>query len=473
MAEVTMFDGRLTFNAEAFGKYVEQIPRTRLNRFLNSSIVVADSTLAQYFPQQTGSFFQRVPMYGRATATLGNYNGEDDAPTPGTQDTYTRGTIAYGRMFGLTEKDFAWDISSGVPFAQKLAENVVNIEQDDFEDSIFALAKTIFGGDVGFAAGSDEEKFVQSHTWDISGKDGEAAFIGATTLNSAVQKACGDHKQKFSVVFMHSDVATNLENLNLLKYKQGVDANGLQQDTTMATWNGKTVIIDDSMPVESVVVGGTKGVFKITIGTNFANGDTIKIVSDAITKTYVAKTAASAAGEFTIGGNATGSATALKALIAADFPAFTVASSGAAITLTQKQATIGSQPTVTVTGTGAATVAQETAPVEGEVKLKYTTYACGAGMFGYHNIGAKVPFEAERDPKKNGGIDVLWYRFRRVIAPYGWSFVGEKNISSLSPTNEELFNPANWAIIDNGKTGAERKVFPLKTIPICRIVSLG
>ena len=95
MAEVTMFDGRLTFNAEAFGKYVEQIPRTRLNRLLHSSVVVADSTLAQYFPQQTGSFFQRVPIYGRATATLGNYNGEDDAPTPGMQDTYTRGTIAY------------------------------------------------------------------------------------------------------------------------------------------------------------------------------------------------------------------------------------------------------------------------------------------------------------------------------------------------------------------------------------------
>lgn len=473
MAIVNMFDNRLPFNAEAFGQYNEQIPRTRLNNYLKSGAVVKDTTIAKFFAGQTGSFFQRVPIYGRATATLGNYNGKDDAPTPGTQDAYTRGTIAYGRIFGLTEKDFSWDITSGVPFIQKLAENIADIEQDDFEDTLFGITHAIFGGNVGFAPGSEEDKFVQSHTWDISGQAGNAALLDGSALITATQKACGDHRQKFSTVFMHSAVAANLEKQKLLEYMRGTDANGLERDTSMATWNGKTVIIDDSMPVEFVMVGGTPGVFKITIGTNFADGDTIKIVSDAITKTYVAKTAASAAGEFTIGGNATGSATALKALIAADFPAFTVTSSGAAITLTQKQATIGSQPEITVTGTGAATVAQETAPVAGETKLKYTTYVCGAGMFGYHDIAAKVPFEAERNPRANGGTDVLWCRFRRVIAPYGWSFIGERSITSESPTNEDLFNPANWGIIDNGKTGAERKVFPLKTIPICRIVSLG
>lgn len=474
MTDVSLFDGRLVFNPEAFGKYVSQIPRTRLNRFINSGVVVPDGTLAQYFPQQTGSFFQRVPIYGRATATIGNYNGVDNAPTPGTQDTYSRGTIAYGRMFGLTEKDFSWDITSGVPFVQKLAENVINIEQDDFEDTVFELTKTIFGGTSGFTAGTKEAEFASTHTLDITSAATDAdKVIGATTLNTAVQKACGDHKQVFNVVFMHSDVATNLENLNLLKYKQGVDANGLQQDTTMATWNGKTVIIDDSMPTESVVVGGTKGVFTLTVSTNFADEATIQVVSDSVDKTYTAKTTASAAGEFTIGGNATGSATALKTLIAADFTAFDVTSSGAVITLTQKVAATGTEPTVTVTGTGAATVAESTAPVAGTPKTKYTTYACGSGMFGYHDIGAKVPFEAYRDPTTNGGIDVLWYRFRKVLAPYGWSFVGEGNLSSLSPTNAELFSPSNWAIIDNGKTGTDRKVFPLKTIPICRIVSFG
>ena len=51
---------------------------------------------------------------------------------------------------------------------------------------------------------------------------------------------------------MHSVVATNLENLNLLSYLKQTDANGIQRDLTLATWNGRTVIIDDSMPVEDV-----------------------------------------------------------------------------------------------------------------------------------------------------------------------------------------------------------------------------
>ena len=47
---------------------------------------------------------------------------------------------------------------------------------------------------------------------------------------------------------MHSAVATNLENLNLLSYLKQTDINGIQRDLSLATWNGRIVIIDDSMP---------------------------------------------------------------------------------------------------------------------------------------------------------------------------------------------------------------------------------
>lgn len=44
---------------------------------------------------------------------------------------------------------------------------------------------------------------------------------------------------------MHSQVATNLENLNLLSYAKYTDTKGIERDVTLATWNGKDVIITD------------------------------------------------------------------------------------------------------------------------------------------------------------------------------------------------------------------------------------
>ena len=85
--------------------------------------------------------------------------------------------------------------------------------------------------------------------------------MGATSLNVAIQKACGDHKQKFSLVICHSTVATNLENLKLLAYLKYTDAEGIERDLGLGTWNGRLVVIDDSMPVEVVpAVTASEGV---------------------------------------------------------------------------------------------------------------------------------------------------------------------------------------------------------------------
>jgi len=50
--------------------------------------------------------------------------------------------------------------------------------------------------------------------------------VGATSLNVAIQKACGDNKQKFSLVICHSTVATNLENLKPAEVVPAVTASG-------------------------------------------------------------------------------------------------------------------------------------------------------------------------------------------------------------------------------------------------------
>lgn len=188
--------------------------------------------------------------------------------------------------------------------------------------------------------------------------------MGPTTLNTATQQASGDNKSVFSLAIMHSTVATNLENHRLLAYLKYTDAQGIQRDLGIGTWNGRTVLIDDSMPTEDVAADG-------------------------------------------------------------EAPAYT----------------------------------------------KYTTYVLGDGAFDFENIGARVPYEMDRDPKVNGGQDTLYSRQRKVFAPFGISYT-KKAQASLSPTDTELENGGNWTLVHNGAT-SNKEYIDHKAIPIARIISRG
>lgn len=191
--------------------------------------------------------------------------------------------------------------------------------------------------------------------------------MGATSLNVAIQKACGDNKQKFSLVICHSTVATNLENLKLLAYLKYTDAQGIERDLGMGTWNGRLVVIDDSMPVQVVpAVPASEGVQ----------------AQDAYTK--------------------------------------------------------------------------------------YTTYVLGEGAIGFEAVGAKVPYEMVRDAKTKGGEDTLISRKRNAVSVSGISYLKAVQATN-SPTDAELKNGKNWALVSNGSN----KTISHKAIPIARIISRG
>lgn len=99
----------------------------------------------------------------------------------------------------------------------------------------------------------------------------------------------------------------------------------------------------------------------------------------------------------------------------------------------------------------------------------YTTYVFGTGAIEYTDCGAKVPYEMDRNPEKNGGETTLYSRQRKCWSPVGISF---KDGSIISPTDEELEKGSNWQLAQNNKSGAE-KYFPIKAIPIARIKTRG
>lgn len=258
------FDAK-SFNPQAFGKYVERIPKTRKNELIKSGVLKGNQEIRNAFSTQTGTAYAVLPMYGRIGGVVQNYDGETDMQPQGST-TYERGVVVVGRMGSWVEKDFSTDITGGVDFMDNVASQVSEYFEDVDQDTLLSILKGIFA-----MTGAKNLEFVNNHTLDITGEEGEKGYAGATTLNTAIQKASGDKKAKFTMAIMHSTVATNLENLQLLAYLKYTDANGVQRDLTMASWNGRIVLIDDNMPVEEVEA--SEGIEAHTKYTTYILGD--------------------------------------------------------------------------------------------------------------------------------------------------------------------------------------------------------
>lgn len=339
-----VFDSKF-FNSEVFGRYMETVPRIKKNALLKAGVLNVRNDLKGLLTDQVGGNFITVPMVGLIGGNADNYDGAtnigDSAPP-----TYAQSMIVVGRAKGWREKDFTTDIT-GKDFMGEIAAQVAGYWDDVDQDTMLSILKGIFAMTTG------GNNFAADHTLDLSGGTGDAANVGVTTLNNAMQKAGAANKNMFSCVIMHSQIATNLENLNLISYAQGTDADGLKKDTAMGTWNGRLILIDDDVPVTDAGV--------------------------------------------------------------------------------------------------------------------YTTYVLGQGAFDYCDVGAKVPSETWRDPKTNGGEDVLYTRQRKLFAPRGISFK-QPNTPIISPTNAQLEAGANWRMVtDAAGTG----FFPGKAIPIAQIKSKG
>lgn len=239
------------FNSEVFGKYLETVPRVKQNAFLKAGILRGRADIASMLAEQTGGNFISVPMTGLIGGDALNYDGSTNITATGLE-TYLQSMIVVGRAKAWEEKDFSKDIT-GHDFMEDIAAQVAAYWDDVDQATILSTLKGIFGVTA--------DGFNTKHTLDITGNTGDAAMVGATTLNDAIQQAAGDNKNLFTMAIMHSAVATHLENLQVLEYFKQTDARGIQRSTGLATWNGRTVLIDDDVPVEAVSKTGEVGAY--------------------------------------------------------------------------------------------------------------------------------------------------------------------------------------------------------------------
>jgi hypothetical protein len=244
------FDSK-SFNPQAFGAYVKRIPNVAKNELAKSGAVGSNEQARAALSNQTGSLYARIPYFGRIDgSTSQNNDGATDIASTNTT-TYEQGFIVASRMDSWTERSFSKNITAGVDFMDNVAAQIAEYKFDVRQAMLLAILSGVYAmsteGET--VAATAAKEFIEKHTFDISEGAGDEAMVGASTLNKAIQKACGDNKNIFKLVIMHSEVATNLENMKLLKYMTYTDADGIERELALATWNGRTVLIDDNMPV--------------------------------------------------------------------------------------------------------------------------------------------------------------------------------------------------------------------------------
>ena len=396
------------FNAEVFQKYVERIPNTKRNELIRSRAIRPRPDLATAMAEGTGGNYITTPLKGLISGSAAkNYDGQTNI-TAGQTYTFSHSRIVVGRANAWTEKDFSYDITGGEDFIENIAQQISEYWEEIDQDTIVSILKGVFS--MSDTVGAE---FVAKHTYDVSNvnnSDGALGKMDGTTLNTGIQRACGDNKGKFSLAIMHSAVSTNLENMKLLSYLKYTDENGMERDLAIGTLNGRIVLVDDSMPVTEVAA-------------------TYALTSDVAldpTATYYTRT----------GAGTTASPYVYTAVAAPDVDD---------IATYYEMVTAGYQ--------------------------LYTTFVLGDGAIEYTDCGAKVPYETDRDPKTNGGEDTLYSRQRKAFAPYGISFT-KSSMATDSPTNAELETGANWELVSGG-SGADKQYINHKAIPIARIISRG
>lgn len=388
------FDSK-TWNPNVFEKYMRKVPNTKENALIKNGLLDSKPNMTARLRDEVGGNYFTEPIKGLLDGDVLNYDGVQNV-TFTSRDTFEQGKIIIGRMKGWEEKDFSTELT-GVDWMAGIAEEVKEYYDAVDQADLLAILAGIFATtDSGSAAA------MAKHTTDIS--DEATNTLGATSMNTALQKASGDKKKQFRIAFMHSAPATNLENLNLLEYLKYTDSQGITRDLSIATWNGKLVVVDDDMPV---------------------------------LEGYDAATSATAGALQVVASGASTGEINLADVKAADFYPADVAADD-----------------YVVAGT------------------KYVSYVMAEKFFEYDNVGVKVPNEMVRDAITNGGIDRLVTRQRKLFAPKYFSFTKDQ-MSTNSPTTAELADGRNWEIVNNGKTGVNKKYVNDKMIPVARIISRG
>ena len=235
-------------------------PDLVLTSMIESGAVVVDSEIARLIAN--GSNFFTVPFYDVLGGVEDVYNGVNSF-TGATLAGGTYSGVVYGRMAKWSAKSFIKDFNSGADPMAQIVAGVANYWIKARQTRLLGVLNAIFG----ITGDADLTKHI-TNVATATTTATDANRIGETTVNDACVKANGDNALGYSLAIMHSNIANRLANLQLLEYSKYTDPAGITRSLPIGTINGKTVIVNDGVPVaDSATATGEKGIYNLYIRT--------------------------------------------------------------------------------------------------------------------------------------------------------------------------------------------------------------
>lgn len=216
------------WNGEVFLAYTRSIADPVKTSLIEAGVFYEDDEIALKFPAQVGGNYAVRPITGLLSGDAIDLDGATNIDE-GALNTYSQGIVCIEMGKSFTEKDFTFS-RTGKDFMFEVAEQLAKYWQKQDQKKMLSILKGIFASA-------------------LSGSVVAKSAVASTDIIDAVRGIGGDNADLYRVVFMHSEIAKQLEKTEKLTYALYNDANGLQRQSNIAYWNGRLVIVNDACPV--------------------------------------------------------------------------------------------------------------------------------------------------------------------------------------------------------------------------------
>ena len=320
------------YDEEIFDKVYTTEPDPTTMVLLESGAVVEDGEIARLIADG-GNYFSKA-FYKTLEGDEVNYDGTTDIPTDANDSGIYHGVV-YGRAKGWKAVDFVSDFSTADPM-RAILNQIQKWKSKKMQTRLIGILNAVLGitGSGATASWENHKKDICSATSTITDDN----KISLTSLRKLAREANGDQADGYVLAIMHSEVASRLEELQVMNFYR-YNRDGIEYDVNVGRSGNLLVLVSDEVPA-------------------VVNADT----------------------------NAT----------------------------------------------------------------EYTTYVLGRGAIGTANAPVARPTEIARDASKQGGMTMLYTRYRHCFHPYGFDFSMES--LPTSPTDAQLTNSENWSIVYDPKT---------------------
>ena len=233
MATVQIAD---VYNPLTFARREQEL-QIELNAFIASGIMVSDPRLSDQ--ATTGGNIGELPFYTPLGTQEPNYSTDD----PGTSSTPANVTSdkSIWRLASQNESWSTMDLSRELALEDPVGAITARVGQYWATNNEKRLIQSCLGLLADNVA-NDSGDMLNSVATDDAGAITAAELISGDVIIDA-EATAGDHQGQFTAIAMHSVVYTNLRKQQLIEFVRDADNN-----TLFATYGGKRVIQDDSLP---------------------------------------------------------------------------------------------------------------------------------------------------------------------------------------------------------------------------------